>query len=55
MASDTAPAQADIIDFLVGSARVEELRHARPQAKDNAQLAFRALLEPEDADSSGLN
>ncbi|MER0093027.1 alkylhydroperoxidase domain protein [Corynebacterium sp. KPL2838] len=39
----------DIINELSGASQeVQRLRTARPQAQDNAQLSFSALLEPED-------
>src|SRR5699024_3107391 len=42
---------ADIINVLAGSAAndpLDALRDHRPQAKENAQLSFEALLEPSD-------
>lgn len=39
---------SDIINLLVGGERVDSLRLARLQAKDNAQASFAALLEPAD-------
>ena len=42
----------DIINELSGASQeVQRLRTARPQAQDNAQLSFSALLEPEDPDT----
>ncbi|MFT4234682.1 MAG: CMD domain protein [Microbacterium sp.] len=42
---------ADIIDLLAGIApgsRLEAVRNQRPQARENAQRSFEALLEPAD-------
>src|SRR5699024_11988842 len=42
-------AMADILNFLPGIAAndpLDALRDHRPQAKENAQLSFEALLEP---------
>ena len=37
---------ADIIDLLADAGDVAQLRERRPEAKDNAQASFAALLEP---------
>lgn len=48
----TAPPNADLIDLLAGiepGSPLAALRDRRPQARENAQRSFRALLEPADA------
>lgn len=48
---DGAVAQADLIDVLAGivpGSRLAAIRDRRPQARDNAQASFVALLEPEE-------
>ncbi|WP_292835046.1 CMD domain protein [Microbacterium sp.] len=50
-------AAADIIDLLAGirpGDALDALRHQRPQARENAQRSFQALLEPADAGSFPL-
>ena len=37
---------ADIIDLLAEAGDVAQLRDRRPEAKENAQASFAALLEP---------
>jgi CMD domain protein len=52
-----AAAPADIIDLLAGIApgsRLDGLRALRPQARENAQLSFEALLEPAEPGSFPL-
>ncbi|TDP90785.1 CMD domain protein/alkylhydroperoxidase domain protein [Leucobacter luti] len=51
-------AQADLIDLLAGIApgsRLAAIRDRRPQARENAQASFVALLEPEEPGSFPLS